>query len=119
MSALLPETTELTLDVYGMQALKPVKRLLGDLVGLGFLPAVIFAVDWRCRTLAAVERGKSARIIYAKVGGPKSGLTQWSLDPGVISPSLKRKASLSLGKLLSGDLRAPLQLRYTVGVAEK
>lgn len=111
--------TRRTLDVYGIHSAKQAERLLRDFVGIGFVPSVMFAIDWRCRTLVAVENRLVPRFIYAKVGGPASGITQWSIDPAVFSPSLKRRAAKSLGRHLSGDLKEPLRLHFQVESAEK
>ncbi len=110
---------EHTVDVYGIRSHKQAERLLVDLVSIGFVPAVMFSVDWRCRTIVAADTRGALRLIYAKVGGPKAGVAQWSVDPRVFSSGLKRAASRALGKHLSGSLKAPLRLRYTARAAEK
>ena len=99
-------------DVYGIKSPQQAKRLLGDLISLGFRPAVVFAVDWRCRTIVAAETSDTPKFIYAKVGGPVAGIVQWSLDPRVFSAALKRRATLAIGRHLSGQLTKPLKLRY-------
>lgn len=99
-------------DVYGIKSPQQAKRLLGDLISLGFRPAVVFAVDWRCRTIVAAETSDTPKFIYAKVGGPSVGIVQWALDPRVFSSSLKRRATLAIGRHLSGQLTRPMKLRY-------
>jgi hypothetical protein len=100
-------------DVYGIKSLRLGKRLLQDLVRAGFTPRVLFSVDWRCRTVVAMGAGQTPSVVYAKVGGARSGIVQWALDPCVFSSRLKRSANLALGKHLSGNLTTPLRLRYT------
>ena len=119
MSASSTHETRRTLDVYGIHSAKQAERLLRDFVGIGFIPSVMFAIDWRFRTLVAVEGRAIPRFIYAKLGGPRSGITQWSTDPAVFSPSLKRRASKAIGRHLSGDLKEPLRLHFQVESAEK
>lgn len=112
MSASSTNAVSLSVDVYGLKSHKQAKRLLVDFLRIGFRPSVIFSVDRRCRTVVAVELGRSAKLVYAKVGGPTSGIVQWSLTPQVFSVRLRRAANLALGKHLSGDLKTPLRLRY-------
>ena len=112
MSAYSTDAPSLTLDVYGIKSYKQAERLLVDFLRIGFRPSVMFSVDRRCRTVVAVELGRSSRLVYAKVGGPKSGIVQWSLTPQVFSSRLRRATNLALGKHLSGDLKVPLRLSY-------
>jgi hypothetical protein len=112
MSASSTDAPGVILDVYGIKSHRQAKRLLVDFLSIGFRPAVMFAVDRRCRTVVAVELGKHVKLVYAKVGGPKSGIVQWSLAPQVFSSRLRRTASAALESHLSGNLRQPLRLRY-------
>jgi hypothetical protein len=112
MSASSTDAPGLTTDVYGLKSHKQAKRLLVDFLRIGFRPSVMFSVDRRCRTVVAVELGKRSRLVYAKVGGPKSGIVQWSLTPQVFSSRLRRDANVALGRHLSGDIKTPIRLRY-------
>jgi hypothetical protein len=104
---------ENVVDVYGIKSPRLGKRLLQDLVRAGFAPRVLFSVDWRCRTIVAMGSGTPPSVVYAKVGGARSGIVQWALDPRVFSSRLKRDSNLALGKHLSGNLNTPLRLTYT------
>jgi hypothetical protein len=106
-------------DVYGVKSTRLASRLIRDLVRAGFMPHVLFSVDWRCRTMVAIESRQTPRAVYVKVGGPLSGVVQWTLDPRVFSSGLKRASISALGKHLSGDLNKPMQLRYTPTPPEK